>query len=92
MSTPFNCVTQKHIARILHEQYIIRVSNKGTKQVTKGFKMERKITITAAGYIRRNNKKVSNKKANPFYVGQDVLSSQEQDVVRKWVYKSYKMV
>jgi hypothetical protein len=55
-------------------------------------RMEREIRITRAGFLYVDGKKASDKRITPFYVGADVLTSEEQAIARKWANNNYKMV
>ena len=54
--------------------------------------MKRDIKITRAGFLYVNGKKATEKRISPLYVGQDVLTSEEQEIARKWANANYKMV
>jgi hypothetical protein len=54
--------------------------------------MERKIKVTRAGYLYVDGKKATEKRISPFYVGQDLLTKEEQEIARKWANSNYKMV
>ena len=54
--------------------------------------MERKIKVTRAGYLYVDGKKATEKRITPFYVGQDVLTQNEQEITRKWAHSHYRMV
>jgi hypothetical protein len=54
--------------------------------------MKREIKVTRAGFLYVDGKKASPKRITPFYVGEDVLTSNEQEITRKWAHAHYKMV
>ncbi len=54
--------------------------------------MKREIKITRAGFLYVDGKKVSSKRITPFYVGEDVLTPEEQEITRKWAHDHYRMV
>jgi|GEM_PF-3721476 len=54
--------------------------------------MERKIKVTRAGYLYVDGKKATEKRISPFYVGQDLLTKEEQETARKWANNNYRMV
>jgi len=54
--------------------------------------MEREIKITKAGFLYVDDKKVSDKRITPLYVGADILDPDELEITRKWTNAHYKMV
>jgi len=69
----------------------LKTSKKGVmKMLSKEEKRE--IRITRAGFLYVDGKKASDKRITPFYVGADVLTSEEQEITRKWANAHYEMV
>ena len=70
----------------------MRLKSKQNKSNSIGGFMNRDIKITKAGYLYINGKKASEKRISPLYIGADVLTSEEQEITRKWAFTHYEMV